>query len=62
MMVTMKGNLKEQLEYEEKTDRICDYLEELILDAMMSALDKIIKRTWTFVEFPDPHKEDNIRF
>lgn len=58
----MMGNLKEQLDYEEKTDRICDYLEELILDAMLSALDKIIKRTWTLVDFPDAHKEDNIRF
>ena len=60
-MVTMKGNLKEQLEYEEKADRICDYLEELILDAMLSALDKIIKRTW-LLEFQDPHKENNDRF
>lgn len=58
----MMANLKEQLEYEEKADRICDYLEELILDAMLSALDKIIKRTWTLVEFPDPDKEHNIRF
>lgn len=56
------GNLKEQLGYEEKADRVCDYLEELILDAMMSALDKIIKRTWTFTEISDPYKEDNNRF
>jgi len=55
------GNLKEQLEYEEKADRICDYLEELVLDAMMSALDKIIKRTW-LLEFQDQHKENNDRF
>ena len=55
-------NLKEQLGYEEKADRVCDYLEELILDAMMSALDKIIKRTWTFTEISDPYKEDNNRF
>jgi hypothetical protein len=53
------GNLKEQLDYEEKTERICDYLEELILDAMLSALDKIIRRTWTLVEFPDPHQKQN---
>lgn len=58
----MMGNLKEQLEYKEKADRICDYLEELILDAMMSALDKIIKRTWTLTEISDPYKEDNNRF
>ncbi len=57
----MMGNLKEQLEYEEKADRICDYLEELVLDAMMSALDKIIKRTW-LLEFQDQHKENNDRF
>ena len=56
------GNLQEQLEYEEKADRICDYLEELILDAMMSALDKIIKRNWTLTEISDPYKEDNNRF
>ena len=55
-------SLKEQLEYKEKADRVCDYLEELILDAMMSALDKIIKRTWTFTEISDPYKEDNNRF
>jgi len=58
----MMGNLKEQLQYEEKTDRICEYIEELILDAMLSALDKIIKRTWTFVDIPDPHKPDDIQF
>jgi hypothetical protein len=61
-MEAMKGNLKEQLEYEEKADRICDYLEELILDAMMSALDKIIKRTWILTDIPDPYKQDNNRF
>lgn len=60
-MENMKGNLKEQLVYEEKADRICDYLEELILDAMMSALDKIIRRTW-IIEFPNNRKEENIRF
>lgn len=58
----MKGNLKEQLDYEEKADRICDYLEELILDAMLSSLDKIIRRTW-IIEFPeDNRKEENVRF
>jgi hypothetical protein len=52
----MMGNLKEQLDYEEKADRIQDYLEELILDAMMSALDKIIRRTW-IIEFPSSNEE-----
>lgn len=56
----MMGNLKEQLMYEEKADRICDYLEELILDAMLSALDKIISRTW-ILEFPNPQNEQNRR-
>jgi len=54
------GNLKEQLMYEEKADRICDYLEELILDAMLSALDKIIRRSW-ILEFPNPQNEQNRR-
>jgi hypothetical protein len=57
----MMGNLKEQLDYEEKADRICDYLEELILDAMLSALDKVIRRTW-IIEFPNNQKEQNHQF
>lgn len=57
----MMGHLKEQLDCEEKADRICDYLEELILDAMLSALDKIVRRTW-IIEFPKAQKKQNPQF
>ena len=38
----------EELVYEEKIDRITEQLEELILDALMSALEKIRERNELF--------------
>lgn len=52
----------EELEYEEKMDRISEYLEELILDAMIVALDKIIKRNWQFAALSDRPKVHDMQF
>jgi len=55
-------SLKEELVYEEKLDKISEYLEELILDAMLSALRKIKERNVLFDELSKKHKTDGIRF
>ena len=52
----------EKLEYEEKMDRISEYLEELMLDAMLAALDKIIKRNWQFAALSDHPKVHDMQF
>ena len=53
---------KEDLEYEEKMDRISQYLEELILDAMLAALEKIIKRNWQFASLSNRAQPDEMTF
>jgi len=40
--------IEDELEYEQKMDEITAQLEELILDAMISALEKIRKRNLEF--------------
>ncbi len=40
--------IEEEIAYEEKMDEITVQLEELILDAMIAALDKIRKRNHEF--------------
>lgn len=40
----------EEISYEEKMDRITEQLEELILDALIGALEKIRSRDQTFDE------------
>lgn len=52
----------EELEYEEKMDRISEHLEELMLDAMLVALDKIIKRNWQFVNLSNQAQPDKMTF
>jgi aminoglycoside/choline kinase family phosphotransferase len=52
----------EELEYEEKMDRISEYLEELIMDAMLAALEKIIKRNWQFADFSYHQKAHDMQF
>lgn len=52
----------EELEYEEKMDRITEYLEELMLDAMLVALDKIIKRNWQFAALSENPKVQDMQF
>jgi len=43
----MNGNDKD-LAYEEKIDKVTEQIEELVLDAMLSALRKIQQRNLTF--------------
>jgi aminoglycoside/choline kinase family phosphotransferase len=52
----------EELEYEEKMDRISEYLEELIMDAMLAALEKIIKQNWQFAALSDRPKVHDMQF
>jgi len=52
----------EELEYEEKMDRISEYLEELMLDAMLIVLDKIIKRNWQFANLSNQTQPDKMTF
>lgn len=52
----------EELEYEEKMDRISEYLEELMLDAMLIVLDKIIKRNWQFANLSNQTQPDKMIF
>jgi hypothetical protein len=37
-------NKPEKLHYEQKTDRISEHIEEIVLDAVLAALQKIKKR------------------
>lgn len=39
---------EEELIYEQKLDRITEYIEDLVLDAMLAALQKIKKRNMLF--------------
>ena len=55
-------SLKEESVYEEKMDRICECLEELILDAMLAALDKIKKRNLLFEDITKTNRVQNIQF
>jgi len=58
----MMDRSREELEYEEKMDRVCECLEELILDAMLTALDKIKKRNLLFADSAKTNKVQNIQF
>lgn len=52
----------EELEYEEKMDLVSESLEELILDALLIALQKITKRNWQFRNRSNPPKVHDIQF
>ena len=52
----------EELQYEEKMDRITEYLEELMLDAMLVALDKIMKRNWQYAARSHHPKVHDMQF
>jgi uncharacterized protein with HEPN domain len=54
--------LKEELVYEQKMDEITVLLEELILDAMIAALQKIGKRNHEFIEASIRSQTDQINF
>lgn len=43
-------------------DRISEYLEELMLDAMLAALEKIIKRNWQFAGLSHDPKVHDTQF
>ena len=55
-------SLKEEQVYEEKIDEISEYLEELILDAMLSALHKIKRRNVLFDALSNKTETDDISF
>lgn len=48
--------------YEQKMDRISEALEELILDAMMTALEKIKQRNLLFDKIAKKNTEKMMRF
>jgi hypothetical protein len=52
----------EELVYEEKIDRIAEQLEELILDAMLAALQKIRERNDLFGRIEKASAENNPDF
>lgn len=52
----------EELQYKEKMDRISEHLEELMLNAMLVVLDKIIKRNWQFAAPSDRPKVHDMQF
>ena len=58
----MMDRLKEELVYEQKMDRVCECLEELMLDAMLTALEKIKKRTELFEDITKTNRVQNIQF
>ena len=47
-------NPEDEMVYEEKLDKISEYLEEMILDAFLSVLQKIIERN---IEFTPTYKK-----
>ena len=57
-----KSVLKEELVYEQKMDEITVQLEELILDAMIAALQKIGKRNLEFIEASIRSQTDQMNF
>jgi hypothetical protein len=59
--VAMSEN-EEDLLYEQKLDRITEHIEELVLDAMLAALQKIKKRNLLFSSMADNTEDDNGKF
>ena len=53
---------EEDLLYEQKLDRITEHIEELVLDAMLAALQKIKKRNLLFSSLADDIEDDNRKF
>jgi hypothetical protein len=52
----------EDLLYEQKLDRITEHIEELVLDAMLAALEKIKNRNQRFSSMADDTDDDNRKF
>jgi hypothetical protein len=53
---------EEELIYEHKLDRITEHIEELVLDAMLAALQKIKKRNLIFSVCADSAEDDSEKF
>lgn len=51
-----------ELIYEQKLDRITEYIDELVLDAILAALEKIKKRNLLFSACADNDKNSRILF
>jgi hypothetical protein len=58
----MMDSLRKDLVYEEKIDNISEYLEELIFDAMLSALRKMKEKNMLFDDLLKKNKTDDISF
>jgi hypothetical protein len=56
------NELDEELQYEQKMDRITEQLEELVLDAVLSVLEKIKKRNLVFSTPSDNVKDARMQF
>lgn len=54
--------LNEELVYEQKMDKITEQLEELVLNAIIVALQKIEKRNLEFKKFSIPSQTDDMSF
>jgi len=54
--------LNTELVDEQKIDKITEQVEELILDAIIAALQKIAKRNLEFKKYPSPSQTDNMQF
>jgi len=53
---------EQELIYEQKLDRITEHMEELILDAMLAALQKIKKRNLLFSTYADTNDDESQQF
>ena len=54
--------IEEEICFEQKMDRISENLEELVLDAIIAALEKIQQRNRLFDNIADKNAEKNIPF
>ena len=56
------NHIDEEICFEQKMDRISEVLEELILNAMIAALEKIKQRNSLFDNIAKKSTADNLRF
>jgi hypothetical protein len=53
---------EQELPYEQKLDRITEYIEALVLDAMLAALQKIKKRNLLFSAYANTNDDESQQF
>lgn len=53
---------EENLQYEEKMDRISEELEEMVLDTMIAVLRKIRERNFDFSKLPNQAQSESFPF